>query len=175
MINGLALLLIRWQSLSLYRFCINIVYLSFFFFSSRRRHTRYWRDWSSDVCSSDLDVAVELLGFAIIDERIEQLRRVRMRRVLQQRRVADGDRRPLGGIDDLDRNPRFLQREHIVLVAVRLDGAFALRELLRRLGRGLHLHDALLPELLEVVPAESPAQRVRRGHDGAAVAGVRLH
>src|SRR3712207_7461422 len=23
-------------------------------FSSRRRHTRYWRDWSSDVCSSDL-------------------------------------------------------------------------------------------------------------------------
>src|SRR3712207_8367777 len=29
-------------------------YLFFFFFSSRRRHTRYWRDWSSDVCSSDL-------------------------------------------------------------------------------------------------------------------------
>src|SRR5947209_12839941 len=29
-------------------------YYFFFFFSSRRRHTRYWRDWSSDVCSSDL-------------------------------------------------------------------------------------------------------------------------
>src|SRR3712207_2050795 len=28
--------------------------MMFFFFSSRRRHTRYWRDWSSDVCSSDL-------------------------------------------------------------------------------------------------------------------------
>src|SRR3712207_8451112 len=28
----------------------------FFFFSSRRRHTRYWRDWSSDVCSSDLSL-----------------------------------------------------------------------------------------------------------------------
>src|SRR3712207_766554 len=28
--------------------------LCVFFFSSRRRHTRYWRDWSSDVCSSDL-------------------------------------------------------------------------------------------------------------------------
>src|SRR3712207_1135759 len=27
------------------------------FFSSRRRHTRYWRDWSSDVCSSDLRTA----------------------------------------------------------------------------------------------------------------------
>src|SRR5258707_8044033 len=32
--------------------------MCFFFFSSRRRHTRYWRDWSSDVCSSDLDVVV---------------------------------------------------------------------------------------------------------------------
>src|SRR5438445_7458751 len=28
--------------------------MNVFFFSSRRRHTRYWRDWSSDVCSSDL-------------------------------------------------------------------------------------------------------------------------
>src|SRR3712207_9099864 len=32
------------------------------FFSSRRRHTRYWRDWSSAVCSSDL--ASEPGGFA---------------------------------------------------------------------------------------------------------------
>src|ERR1035437_2978997 len=31
-----------------------LVFFFFFFFSSRRRHTRYWRDWSSDVCSSDL-------------------------------------------------------------------------------------------------------------------------
>src|SRR2546422_9240947 len=29
-------------------------FLFFFFFSSRRRHTRCSRDWSSDVCSSDL-------------------------------------------------------------------------------------------------------------------------
>src|SRR2546421_7646648 len=29
-------------------------FLVFFFFSSRRRHTRSDRDWSSDVCSSDL-------------------------------------------------------------------------------------------------------------------------
>src|SRR6266536_5730545 len=28
--------------------------MCFFFFSSRRRHTRSTRDWSSDVCSSDL-------------------------------------------------------------------------------------------------------------------------
>src|SRR6266496_6102941 len=30
------------------------MFLFFFFFSSRRRHTRSLRDWSSDVCSSDL-------------------------------------------------------------------------------------------------------------------------
>src|SRR5437762_13344661 len=30
------------------------MYFVFFFFSSRRRHTRYIGDWSSDVCSSDL-------------------------------------------------------------------------------------------------------------------------
>src|SRR5207245_8287852 len=33
----------------------------FCFFSSRRRHTRCYRDWSSDVCSSDL-YAVMLVG-----------------------------------------------------------------------------------------------------------------
>src|SRR5690625_5341844 len=34
--------------------CYAVVRLFFFFFSSRRRHTRWPRDWSSDVCSSDL-------------------------------------------------------------------------------------------------------------------------
>src|SRR3712207_8099201 len=42
-----------------------------FFFSSRRRHTRYWRDWSSDVCSSDLVIAkannTNNIGFTISD------------------------------------------------------------------------------------------------------------
>src|SRR3712207_3582383 len=38
----------------------------YFFFSSRRRHTRYWRDWSSDVCSSDLVLAENML-FATLD------------------------------------------------------------------------------------------------------------
>src|SRR5439155_8815282 len=32
-----------------------LVWRAFFFFSSRRRHTRWPRDWSSDVCSSDLE------------------------------------------------------------------------------------------------------------------------
>src|SRR5205814_5977120 len=34
------------------------VWSSFFFFSSRRRHTRCLSDWSSDVCSSDLTLAL---------------------------------------------------------------------------------------------------------------------
>src|SRR5690606_40074446 len=34
--------------------CVAVLGDSFFFFSSRRRHTRFSRDWSSDVCSSDL-------------------------------------------------------------------------------------------------------------------------
>src|SRR6266511_6175767 len=33
----------------------------FFFFSSRRRHTRFSRDWSSDVCSSDLQKKLALI------------------------------------------------------------------------------------------------------------------
>src|SRR5690606_40321377 len=47
-----------------------------FFFSSRRRHTRFSRDWSSDVCSSDLlhhllGNAFEKLGLRL-DERFER-------------------------------------------------------------------------------------------------------
>src|SRR5688572_32174138 len=34
--------------------CHMVGFYSFFFFSSRRRHTRFDCDWSSDVCSSDL-------------------------------------------------------------------------------------------------------------------------
>src|SRR5467141_4191178 len=32
-----------------------LLFFNSFFFSSRRRHTRFKCDWSSDVCSSDLD------------------------------------------------------------------------------------------------------------------------
>src|SRR5476651_1403230 len=41
----------------------------FFFFSRRRRHTSYWRDWSSDVCSSDLGFHEPvLLSLAFLNE-----------------------------------------------------------------------------------------------------------
>src|SRR5437870_12882444 len=36
--------------------------MALFFFSSRRRHTRWPRDWSSDVCSSDL-YSLDRLGY----------------------------------------------------------------------------------------------------------------
>src|SRR5437588_12580593 len=55
----------------------------FFFFSSRRRHTRSLCDWSSDVCSSDLEVlhavrdhprpGQELIGTWVVANRMEDL------------------------------------------------------------------------------------------------------
>src|SRR5256886_5679330 len=39
------------------------IFREFFFFSSRRRHTRFDCDWSSDVCSSDLRVDRSLRAF----------------------------------------------------------------------------------------------------------------
>src|SRR5699024_12398645 len=42
-----------------------------FFFSSRRRHTRSKRDWSSDVCSSDLGERSDINAY--IKERIEAI------------------------------------------------------------------------------------------------------
>src|SRR2546430_7756645 len=55
------MLMYCWCSTNLYSCCagfpsscyLNYLY-AFFFFSSRRRHTRFDCDWSSDVCSSDL-------------------------------------------------------------------------------------------------------------------------
>src|SRR5699024_11965910 len=50
-----------------------------FFFSSRRRHTRSKRDWSSDVCSSDLaaDFVIDRMlrpaTEAAIEERVDQM------------------------------------------------------------------------------------------------------
>src|SRR5437870_12989904 len=54
--------------------------MKFFFFSSRRRHTRWPRDWSSDVCSSDLKGVVDVssrgqsLGSVAVREAVLRLR-----------------------------------------------------------------------------------------------------
>src|SRR5690606_40507081 len=62
-----------------------------FFFSSRRRHTRFSRDWSSDVCSSDLGIVED---FQYLDI---QIGRSGTAVVVQQDLEADGafDRRQL--------------------------------------------------------------------------------
>src|SRR6266536_2977455 len=46
--------------------------LSAFFFSSRRRHTRSTRDWSSDVCSSDLRAPLGRGRRGLVLPRMEQ-------------------------------------------------------------------------------------------------------
>src|SRR3712207_8439777 len=67
-----------------------------FFLSSRRQHTRYWRDWSSDVCSSDLHGAV-------VDRALElrtrhaPTRARRRRRRGHRVRVHRSQREPRGG------------------------------------------------------------------------------
>src|SRR5690606_34450426 len=57
-----------------------------FFFSSRRRHTRFSRDWSSDVCSSDLadTLSTGSVDFAALSQRIAADR--------QQRESAETNR-----------------------------------------------------------------------------------
>src|SRR5207253_4878975 len=52
----------------LYTSVVSLLYV-FFFFSSRRRHTRWPRDWSSDVCSSDL---LKVLGMFWGQLRVKQ-------------------------------------------------------------------------------------------------------
>src|SRR5467141_3468348 len=71
-------------------------YCIFFFFSSRRRHTRFKCDWSSDVCSSDLDAMTDLIGgrisamFPDIASALPQIRggKLRALAVASDKRVA---------------------------------------------------------------------------------------
>src|SRR5687768_14923541 len=58
---------------------------SWFFFSSRRRHTRCSRDWSSDVCSSDL---FRDLGLLVVDEE-QRFGVAHKERIKQMRKKVD--------------------------------------------------------------------------------------
>src|SRR5690606_40370055 len=66
-----------------------------FFFSSRRRHTRFSRDWSSDVCSSDLVAGLVALPLAMVGGWSMLLHRRQTARSITSRleRVAAGDAR----------------------------------------------------------------------------------
>src|SRR5438046_3344906 len=73
------------------------LYFFFFFFSSRRRHTRLVSDWSSDVCSSDLDKMGALGAHEVVvetplhDKRMSQFSDEEIERVLWvwASRIAD--------------------------------------------------------------------------------------
>ena len=120
------------------------------------------------------DVDDELLALRGEAIALEQPRGVRVRRVLENAVRADDQRRAFAGVDRLDRLAGFLDLEQVVFVAVGLHRALAERELLRRVGRRLHLHHLLLRELFEIRPAEIARHLEGRGHDGAAVARMRL-
>src|SRR3989440_9366834 len=63
--------------------------IKFFFFSSRRRHTRSDRDWSSDVCSSDLALeAVNLLN-GVDQVRLREFFTENREQVVQVERAID--------------------------------------------------------------------------------------
>src|SRR5207248_6321029 len=48
-------------------YCLILYYILYcFFFSSRRRHTRSYGDWSSDVCSSDLKLVYQFFQLILL-------------------------------------------------------------------------------------------------------------
>src|SRR5260370_19018998 len=69
-------------------------YCFIFFFSSRRRHTRFKCDWSSDVCSSDLDIAARggLVLKAHLKPEAAAIERLAGRRVLAFAGIGDPGR-----------------------------------------------------------------------------------
>src|SRR5699024_11286722 len=68
-------------------------------FSSRRRHTRSKRDWSSDVCSSDLDAALVSGATAFVAH--NDLLAMGVLRRLAERGVAVPDQVSVVGYDDI--------------------------------------------------------------------------
>src|SRR5690606_39812902 len=70
-------------------------YLGVFFFSSRRRHTRFSRDWSSDVCSSDLEAERERLEAERASEEANRINAANQAAILrlmnELQTVAEGD------------------------------------------------------------------------------------
>src|SRR5437763_7306400 len=100
----------------------------FFFFASRRRHTRYSGDWSSDVCSSDLSDKSRILVFS------------------GRRRQAGciGDGGSFASFRDLSDGPRILAATKLSCHWVRIPPhAGPLRSEERRVGKGCRARTSL--------------------------------
>src|SRR5256885_2836670 len=100
----------------------------FFFFSSRRRHTRLQGDWSSDVCSSDLELAAPLVAWSTflyavlllvivlaMPGGIAELLDFKSRRPLQSNRAIVPRPELLGELLGEKRNPGTLTLEGVAL------------------------------------------------------------
>src|SRR5216683_5293754 len=119
----------------------------FFFFSSRRRHTRSDRDWSSDVCSSDLDRAVRtrrtnpqiLDGFgtlAVFGGKPDDDRKMPVAAgFIEIAGAVAADRHLDGGIDISRRQP---VSGSLRAIDIDLDGRLAKRGEYRQIGNALH-------------------------------------
>src|SRR6266849_7367361 len=81
----------------------------FFFFSSRRRHTRSTRDWSSDVCSSDLNERLKQLKSSAlrVGIRVQKSRQSGLPvRYLRDEQIHHGNRAGEPYCEPLPREPR---------------------------------------------------------------------
>src|SRR6266511_3114282 len=96
--------------------CISI----FFFFSSRRRHTRFSRDWSSDVCSSDLEASGRPAGDSVpLDREAPPLE---LSGECPDELVASTRGRRLVLVEDRQVGPPAARREPVEAHADRADG-----------------------------------------------------
>src|SRR5437879_404565 len=131
-----------------------------FFFSSRRRHTRYIGDWSSDVCSSDLQKPV--VGLEVHQE--SQLLEDRI--VLDELRFVDDDDAVTPGL--------VVPEEEVVEKVQQLGLARLLRldpQLVEHLAQKIDRRPARIGEKADLVALglEALDERARQGRLAAAV------
>src|SRR5256885_13098340 len=86
----------------------------YFFFSSRRRHTRLQGDWSSDVCSSDLEIGGRDVAVVRVVERADDDGGLGAAAELDERPELLDPR----GTDDFERHADGVGRAAIFLVLV---------------------------------------------------------
>src|SRR5690606_40278307 len=100
---------------------------SFFFFSSRRRHTRFSRDWSSDVCSSDLfELAIQVYDVRCFVERTDECveRSLRLALLAKRRVIEPADAKA----ESARHAEEIVDRQGETLFPDRLRRSFEIRE-----------------------------------------------